>query len=246
LALLGCSGVACAPGVAGIPTRIPDKAPAVPAGAKEARIVVETFDSYDVGSWPKGWVGGDDEDEHKKAQARGMWKIGEEDGNRFAYLAYDQPSGNALAKQIENWSIKKYPILEWRWRVRKLPPGGEEHGKANDSAAQVVVLFKRNMFSWRTLRQYETARAKHKFIVKESGPEKANTWQTERTNVLEDYRKAFGADEDPPNVFAVFFRSDSDDTRDLIGALKPDETVFGVPTGASYDDLVLIKPLKAP
>ena len=237
-------------------TEIPKKLTTVPKPEEtEMRVVFEDFNAYTIGVWPNGWVGGDDEAKHNDAVKRQIWKVGEEKGNRFAYLAYEQAVVNQLARKIENWNIREFPTMEWRWRVNKLPPQGAEYGEINDSAAQIIILFKRNLFSWRSLRYtwsttlpagterpYETSRAKHKFIVMQSGTEKANQWVTERVDVLEDYRKAFGATEKPPKVFSVIFRSDSDGAKELIAELPPGEKSLGVPTGASYDDLTLVRP----
>jgi len=44
----------------------------------------------------------------------------------------------------------------------------------------------------------------------QSGPEHVGTWKTERRNVLEDYRTAFG--EDPPPVNGIAIMTDTDDT----------------------------------
>jgi hypothetical protein len=50
-----------------------------------------------------------------------------------------------------------------------------------------------------------------KMIVAASGRDHVGTWQEERVNLLEDFRRAFG--EDPPRVRAVGIMSDSDNTR---------------------------------
>ena len=49
-----------------------------------------------------------------------------------------------------------------------------------------------------------------KMIVAASGRKDLGTWQEERVNLLEDYRRAFG--EEPPRVRAVGIMSDSDNT----------------------------------
>ena len=45
-------------------------------------------------------------------------------------------------------------------------------------------------------------------VAVQSGNEKAGTWQTERRNILEDYRAAFG--EDPPAITGIQIMTDSD------------------------------------
>jgi hypothetical protein len=49
-----------------------------------------------------------------------------------------------------------------------------------------------------------------RLIVLEKGPSKTGTWVDESVNILEDYRKAFGAD--PPSTASVAIMNDSDNT----------------------------------
>ena len=51
---------------------------------------------------------------------------------------------------------------------------------------------------------------KVKMIALESGAKKAGTWQEEEVNILEDYRKAFGAE--PPAKASLGIMNDSDNT----------------------------------
>lgn len=48
-------------------------------------------------------------------------------------------------------------------------------------------------------------------IAVQSGNDRSGMWLTERRNILEDYRKAFG--EDPPAINGVAIMSDSDNTK---------------------------------
>lgn len=50
-------------------------------------------------------------------------------------------------------------------------------------------------------------------IAHQSGNEKAGEWQMEMSNILEDYRKAFG--EEPGKITAVAIMTDSDDTQGM-------------------------------
>jgi len=47
-------------------------------------------------------------------------------------------------------------------------------------------------------------------IILESGVEFADTWITEKVNIVDDYRRVFG--EDPPSVAGLAIMNDSDDT----------------------------------
>ncbi len=63
-------------------------------------------------------------------------------------------------------------------------------------------------------------------VAVESGAAKVGEWQTARRNVLEDYRKLFGAE--PPAVGAIAIMTDTDNT--------------GASAEAWYDDLQIEKP----
>jgi len=64
-----------------------------------------------------------------------------------------------------------------------------------------------------------------KMIVVQSGPSLANRWITERRNVVEDYRRAFG--EDPGMITGIAIMTDADNT--------------GERATAWYGDIVFIK-----
>jgi hypothetical protein len=59
-----------------------------------------------------------------------------------------------------------------------------------------------------------------KMIVIESGDAHAGAWVTERRNLFEDYRRAFG--ETPPAVNGVAIMSDTDDTGETVTAFYGD------------------------
>lgn len=64
-----------------------------------------------------------------------------------------------------------------------------------------------------------------RMIVIRSGPKHLGTWVTERRNVFEDYRRAFG--EDPPKISGVAIMTDTDNT--------------GESATAYYGDIVFIE-----
>ncbi len=64
-------------------------------------------------------------------------------------------------------------------------------------------------------------------ISVESGGEHANVWRTEKRNILEDYRKAFG--ENPPPISGVAIMTDSDNTGESATAFYGDIAMTSVP-----------------
>ena len=95
------------------------------------------------------------------------------------------------------------PYLVWRWKVTRLPAGGDfRHALTDDQAAQVMVGFADRRvltYLWDTTAPKGTAAAAsdiplvHIFaVVCESGPAQANQWLAENRNVAADYERAYG------------------------------------------------------
>lgn len=124
-------------------------------------------------------------------------------------------------KQTTTWDLKNYPWLRWDWRVHKLPKKGDESKiDLNDSAAGIYVAIQKNkipFLSWKfqpvnvlkyvwstTLPEGTIIHRNFKFLgmelyrvaylVIQSGENKSKSWITEKRNIVEDYRKVFGAE----------------------------------------------------
>lgn len=119
--------------------------------------------------------------------------------------------------------------LQWRWRVRALPAGGDECRPGyGDSPAQVFVTYKRGL-KWYILRyvwssvgprnaicdRKRTLTLARDTIVLESGPG-SGEWVNERIDVRAAFLRHFGkggSDEDVPDLVGVGIRTDGDQTR---------------------------------
>lgn len=97
----------------------------------------------------------------------------------------------------------KTPYLSWRWKVTRLPVGGDFRKAAtDDQAAQVLVAFSdRRVLSYiwdttapkGTIQRASTIPLVHVLaVVCESGAGEANRWIEETRNVAADYESAFG------------------------------------------------------
>lgn len=117
------------------------------------------------------------------------------------------------------------PIVRWRWRVDRLPSGGDESTKAgDDAAARVLLVFHESVFPSRvkticylwasTLRQGGTRNSVYstnvKLIAVESGGNELNRWKTEERNYAADYERLFG--ERPDALLGLSIMTDSDNT----------------------------------
>ncbi|MBI5328480.1 MAG: DUF3047 domain-containing protein [Deltaproteobacteria bacterium] len=133
-------------------------------------------------------------------------------------------TSTALYKEI-SLDIKDYPYLNWRWKVTKIPTGGDvRKRKTDDEAAQIYVVFPKfpSQINSRMLGYIwdsnapagsEVTSAKlstTKYIVVKSGAQELGKWFYEKRNVYEDYKRLFG--EEPPMVGSIALMIDSDDT----------------------------------
>ncbi|MBE0504043.1 MAG: DUF3047 domain-containing protein [Desulfuromonadales bacterium] len=140
----------------------------------------------------------------------------------------------------KEYRLQDYPLLSWRWKVRGIIPKADETKKSGDDyTARVYVIFPHWFFPktrtisyvWANTLPEGTAvpspyTGNAMIMAVESGTAKAGEWQTARRNVLEDYRKLFGAE--PPTVGAIAIMTDTDNT--------------GASAEAWYDDLQIEKP----
>lgn len=146
-----------------------------------------------------------------------------EAGQGFCLKAQCEGSASGLVLN-RSYRLQDYPYLSWRWKIKAtLPKGDTSHRSTDDYAARIYVVFPHWFFpKTRTLNYIWANRlpqgqlvpspvtSNSMMLAVESGNEKAGTWQLERRNVLEDFRRAFG--EEPPPVGAIAIMTDGDDT----------------------------------
>jgi hypothetical protein len=151
-------------------------------------------------------------------------RIEEEKGDFYVHLISDHNSFG-IYKEFE-WKTREHPIIRWRWKVARLPEGGDVREKRkDDQAAQLYVLFPRFPsavntrlvgYIWEsTAPKGEKITSKKssntRYIVLESGKDRLGEWITEERNVHDDYKALFG--EEPPEAGGVTLMIDSDDTK---------------------------------
>ncbi len=94
------------------------------------------------------------------------------------------------------------PYLSWRWKVSRLPAGGDfRRAASDDQAAQVLVVFADRRviaYIWDTTAPKGTMASASSIpllrvfaVVCESGPVDLNRWMTESRNVAADYGRAY-------------------------------------------------------
>lgn len=181
-------------------------------GSQTDTIVVDTFSTCIKNKLPCEWK--------KFKQDNGISMQNESDVNYVKVKSANDVQG--IGKKFV-YNVNEYPFLYWRWRVNKLPQGGQENiKKKNDSAAGVYVFFKNGYpfskaikYVWSSTLPIGTMvkspySSKTMIFVIESGDKDIGRWLTERRNVLEDYKKAFGSL--PPLAQGIAIMTDSDNT----------------------------------
>jgi hypothetical protein len=186
--------------------------------------VIDHFNKADAGGLPRGW-------KPYKKKGKEIYRVRVEEER-----VYVEAKAEGLAVQLTK-EIKldpaKTPFLSWRWRIHRLPTGGDERGKkTNDSGAGVYVIFNKG---WPKMKKYTLKYvwsaasltkgsyykghySSHMYtIIQENRETPQNQWIQEKVNIWETYRKIFKKDK-VPEIIGIALMSDSDDTYSLAWA----------------------------
>jgi hypothetical protein len=180
------------------------------------RIVIADFSQgVDAKGVPNGW-------EIKEKSGHADFSV-MTDNDLNAIQLRSANTSFSLQKKI-NVDVKQYPILSWKWKVTKLPDGGDfRESKTDDQAAQLFLAFSRTkaiVYVWETTAPeglMADADAPPlmtiKVVVVRSGRNALGQWMTETRNVYEDYRKFFGDDEKSLKVSGLRIQINSQHTK---------------------------------
>ena len=121
-------------------------------------------------------------------------------------LAVDSRRSSGALITMPGVDLKKYPILRWRWRVKKLPPGADGRTDKDDQAVGIyfgaggALSRKTIAYRWETLTPVGTegtarygggiVKVKYQCLRNQDSPR--DEWIEEERNVAEDFRKAYG------------------------------------------------------
>jgi hypothetical protein len=185
---------------------------AVPVRAAD-RVVIADFSAVANGSTAlPGW-------EVNEKSGKADFEVVRDDGVAAVRLK-SVNSSFSLQKEVKI-DLKKDPILTWKWKVTKLPKGGDfRHSGTDDQAAQLFLAFSRTraiVYIWDTTAlQGSMGDAAAPFfmsikaVVVRSGKDGMGSWITETRNVYDDYRKLFGGE--PTEVNGVRLQINSQHT----------------------------------
>jgi hypothetical protein len=185
-------------------------------------ILVADWSKYPVGKQgiPDGWKGG------SWGSPKYNFVIADLSGQKVLHLQSDGDSSTISIDIKGKVNLKETPILDWRWRITKLPAGADARkGATDDEAGQIYVAWPRFPeavrsriigYIWDTTAPVGSIFKSEKtgtvhYVVVESGPSKLGQWINEHRNVAEDFKKIYG--DDPDNPGAVSISIDSDDTK---------------------------------
>ena len=196
-------------------------APALGASPAERRVPVEDWSGSAPGARgiPAGW------EPYETPGGRPAYDFAmiDDEGQR-ALLLRSQGDHSTIAKQLRI-DLERLPILEWSWKVVRLPTGGDvRRRETSDVAVDVLVIWPRFPailrsrligYAWDASAPVGTVVKNPKtsmvtFVVMRSGPARLGQWITERRNVAEDYRRIYGERPENPGVLALSI--DTNDT----------------------------------
>lgn len=196
-------------------------------------IHLENFEEYPLQIFPTRWQVRTDRD-----AASRIYQVQEVDGNRFLH-AKTQDKSIQIGLTYP-FTPQKLTRLRWRWRVSRLPLGGDERKAATfDSAAGVYVLFDSRLaprvvkYVWSATvpvgsRLQNPIYWRGKTVVLQSGATALNEWKEETVNLYDDYKTLF--DGEPGEALGIALLSSADGTKSA--------------AEADYDDFVLLPPEK--
>ncbi len=191
------------------------------ARAVESVSLVEDWTQQAVGASgvPAGWK----KYETPGGRPRYDFTVVSEDGIRGLRVR-SRDEHSTIAKEI-HVDLRATPILEWSWKVVKLPEGGDVRKKeTSDLTGHVLVAWPRMPallrtrligYAWEATAPAPTMERSRKtslvtFFILRSGPAELGRWMVERRNVRDDYASAFGEEPSSPGVVAISI--DTNDT----------------------------------
>ena len=177
--------------------------------------IIENFNRSKEGSFPLEWIS-------RNSLGKDLYIVSKEKDKKYLSIT-DRGESVQIGKTI-SWDIKKFPVLEWRWRVKELPVGASEaNDETNDSAAGLYVVFDKAWFILpRTIKYVWSSSLPEGTVIKKgftrivvlrSGKNGTNAWVNESVNIYNDYEKFF--EKTPSNPQGIAILTDANSTRSI-------------------------------
>lgn len=186
------------------------------ARASNGDLVVGDFSlGAGAGGVPAGW-------QLKERSGRADFSLVQTDGLHALRLQSSDTSFS-FQKQVKV-DLGACPILSWKWKVTKLPEGGDfRRSKTDDQAAQLFVAFNHSQiidYIWDTSAPagltgdaIALPTMSIKVVVVRSSNAETGKWLTEDRDVSEDYRRLFHKTGNPPPVSGLRLQINSQHTK---------------------------------
>lgn len=203
--------------------------------------LVDDFESGTPGNPPTRWKGTQNK-EHvpltRKMKSTKTVYVREEDGNRFARVHTEGTSFRIVRSRKKglNWNVRKRPYLQWSWRAKALPEGGnEKYDRKNDTGGALYVTFGTDWLGRPKSIKYTYSSTLPVGTTVDYGPlqvlvvaskaeQGLDEWITHDRNVVEDYKRLFGESPDSTPL-SITMWSDSD-TLDDVGTIDFDNILL--------------------
>ena len=189
--------------------------PAQGAMAEESKRLDDFSKTYAANENPEGW---DDRLDLTRFQFV-------HEGDQHHIHIMTDSDGSGLLGNDYTFRLDRWPILEWEWRVTKLPAGGDVRDEdANDQAGNMCVAYDPGLIAFDKYVCYlfenkgpigaeGTASTSDdtKYVILRSGEtDQVGEWYSEKRNILEDFTRLW--EEEPDEDVAIGMFVDSDDT----------------------------------
>jgi hypothetical protein len=186
----------------------------LPVLAKAQPAIRISFSRDETGKPPSGWIS-------RNGGPEQVYSVQVEGPDK--YLHADARGIGVQLGHEQRFSLKEFPVMEWRWRAVLFPSHSDERKKSgDDSVLGLYVLFGRLPFFsaikyiWSDTLPVGTTldspfSSRTKLVVVESGRALAGAWVEEKHDVLADYRRLFG-NQEPPEVTGIAILTDGDNT----------------------------------
>jgi hypothetical protein len=187
----------------------------VPAWSTTGVAIGDFTNGADQNGVPLGW-------QLKEKSGRADLAVVEENGVNALRLTSND-SSFSIQKTVAV-DVSRYPVMSWRWKVTRLPKGGDfRKSKTDDQAAQLFLAFSKTkaiVYIWDTTAPKglsENAASPPfmniKAVVVQSGGSQTGRWLTETRNVYNDYKKLFG--HEPPPIGGIRIQINSQHTSSI-------------------------------
>ena len=195
--------------------------------ADSDRFEIDDFQRATVETLPTGWRGRTDD-------AAKYYKVAD-DGKGNKFLRVENRGTHEFIASEQRVDLVKFPLLEWRWRARSLPKGGNENSKkTNDSGAAINVIINASKIRPKTIKYVWSSTLKTgtetesphcpwtgrcDVIVLESGEKNLGTWRRVQRDVLADYKRLYDeGDVESVEIDGILVMSDGDNTKSYAAA----------------------------